>query len=443
MESFNTADYLNEDVAVSEQFNFGISGDDTAQVQITEEVFNLINTVARDAEELTVAHDVDEFLFSAECANTERYNPQTSLHTPFHDYPHASNGAFDSHNNDNVSTTFDDGISVVFSSVQNEFHPSANETTENILVKNDISTPPPALNVLSLQHTTDRSQSHEQMSDSIASSYDQPMINASSHQHTPDRSQLHEQNSGSIATSYVQPSANNIVSQKAVSQNLDCNQSNHKKRKIERPGKPCTKIMKSKQAVLTSNDLDMPVSASTTSGTKNISASRTKRKYTKKSSKISMKPENIPPTPEYISKLKATTVKISDTDPITNKTSSICKVMLTDDDASIVFVLCKLDIIFSETNIDNAWAFNRDNKSTITHTLKSIMSTFVTTFLSFANSGSACYYCSEYKTTFTISLNVCNTTMLKSVIIDQIVNRILNTTFAEEITICFNTNMKC
>ena len=78
MESFNTADYLNEDAAVSEQFNFGISGDDTVQVQITDEVFNLINTVAHDVDELTVAHDVDEFLFSAECANTERYNPQTS-----------------------------------------------------------------------------------------------------------------------------------------------------------------------------------------------------------------------------------------------------------------------------------------------------------------------------------------------------------------------------
>ena len=156
-----------------------------------------------------------------------------------------------------------------------------------------------------------------------------------------------------------------------------------------------------------------------------------------------MKPENISPTPEYISKLKATTDKHSDTDPITNKTSSICKVMLTDVDASIVFVLCKLDIIFSETNIDNASAFNRDNKSSITQSLKSIMSTFVKTFLSIANAGTAVYYCSEYKTAFTISLNVCNTTKLKTEVIDQIVKRIVNTTLADEITICFNSNMKC
>ena len=349
MESFNiTADYLNEDATVSEQLNFGISVDDTAQVQIVDEVINL--------------HDVDEFLFTAECANTERYNPQTSLHTPFHDYPHASNGAFDSHNNDNVSTTLEDTLSVVFSSVQNEFHPSANETTENLLVKNDISTPPPALNALSLQHTTDRSQSHEQMSDSIASSYDQPMINASSHQHTPDRSQLHEQNSGSIATSYVHPSANNIVSQKAVSQNLDCNQSNHKKRKIERPGKPSTKIMKTlKQAVLTSNDSDMPVSVPSTSGTKKIKATRkptsksTTRKYIKKSSKSSMKPEDIPPTLEYINnKLFVHTNKDSVSDLITKKTTSVCKALLTNIDTSIDFVSIKLEIKKSETNSEVA-----------------------------------------------------------------------------------------
>ena len=431
MATFNTEDYLNQDVPVTDQFNCGFSGD---------ELLNLINeTVVHDVREVAAAQGVDEFMYNSECAKTEIYNPQTSIHTPVRDIPHAFNGAFDTHNNDNVSTTIDDGISVIYSSVVSEIHPSANVSTENILVKKDISTPASTLNTLFLQHATDRS--HMQKSDSIVSVYDQPMTNMSSH--IPDRLQLHDQNSGSIATSIVQTSTNNIVTQKPATQILDSNQSNHKKRQIERPGKPCTKIMKTKQAVLTSNDLDMPVSAATTSGTKNISASRTKRKYTKKSSKTSMKPENIPPTPEYISKLKATTVKISDTDLITNKQSSTCKIMLTDDETSIVFVLCKLDIIFAETNIDNAWAFNRDNKSTITHTLKSIMSTFVTTFLSFANGGSASYYCSEYKTAFTISLNVCNTTKLNPIVIDQIVNRIVNTSLVEEITICFNTNMKC
>ena len=151
MESFNniSADYLNEDATESEQLNFGISVDDTAPVQIMDEVINLINTVP---------HDADDFLFSAECANTVRYDAQTSLHTPFYDNPQASYGVFDSHNNDTVSSALDDAISVVFSSVQKEFHASANETTQNILVKNDVSTPPPALNALSLQHTTDRSQ---------------------------------------------------------------------------------------------------------------------------------------------------------------------------------------------------------------------------------------------------------------------------------------------
>ena len=63
-------------------------------------------------------------------------------------------------------------------------------------------------------------------------------------------------------------------------------------------------------------------------------------------------------------------------------------------------------------------------------------------FLSIGNAGSAIYYCAEYKTSFTISVNVCNTTKLKHDVIDEIVKRIFDTTFVDEITICFNSNMK-
>ena len=85
MESFNnnSVDYLNEDATESEQSNIGISVDDTTPVQIMDEVINLyLQPQTTPLPSInTVPHDVDDFMFSAECANTVRYDAQTSLHT--------------------------------------------------------------------------------------------------------------------------------------------------------------------------------------------------------------------------------------------------------------------------------------------------------------------------------------------------------------------------
>ena len=153
-----------------------------------------------------------------------------------------------------------------------------------------------------------------------------------------------------------------------------------------------------------------------------------------------MKPEDISPTLVYINKLSATTNKRSATDVITKKTTSVCKALLTDVDTLIDFVSLKLDIKKSETNNDMASVFTRENKSSITQALKCFLSSLVKMFLSIGNAGSSNYYCAEYKTTFTILVNVRNTTKLEDDVIDEIVKRLFDTTFVDEIMISFNSN---
>ena len=146
MESYNniSLDYFNEDPNVTEQSNIAISVGDSP-VQIMDELFNFylqpqapphpsINTVPYD----------EDFMYRPECANTVRYAAQTSLHTPIYDNHQPSYDMIDSHNiDDTESSPLDDALTVVFSSVQKESHASADVTTHNILVKDDVSTPPP------------------------------------------------------------------------------------------------------------------------------------------------------------------------------------------------------------------------------------------------------------------------------------------------------------
>ena len=380
---------------------------------------------------------VEDFMHCSEYADTVRYEPQTSLHTPIYVDHQPSYDMFDCHNiEDTVPSPSDDTVTVVYSSIQKGSHASPNVTTHNILVKDDVSTPPCNEGSLTNKST----------------------VNVLSHQYTPDRLQTLDQNSDRIAPSSIQPLSNNIVSQKVVNnintpqmltQNIESKQNNHKKRKNERTGKPCASVMKSlKQVTQTSADSDMIMSvpSTSTSGTKKIKATRklapsTSKSATRKTKKSSKKPEDIPPTLEYINnKLFAHTNKHSVIDLITKKTTSVCKALLTDIDTSIDFVSIKLEIKKSETNSEVARVFSHGNKTSFNQALKNFLSSFVKMFLNFGNAGTSNYYCAEYKTLFTILVNVRNTAKLDEDVTEEIAKRLFDTTFVDEIMISFNSN---
>ena len=132
MESYkndNSFDCINEDPNVTEQSNITISVGDvdmrnydeavdvfSSSVQISDEWVNLyLQPQTPPHPSIDTTPYVDDFMHSSEYADTVRYAPQTSLHTPIYDNHQPSYDMIDSHNiDDTESSPLDDALTVVF-----------------------------------------------------------------------------------------------------------------------------------------------------------------------------------------------------------------------------------------------------------------------------------------------------------------------------------------